>query len=70
VPGQPGEAWRSGTRGLALSGDAGRALDSAADLANLALASEQLGAMGACLAMTAGYAKIRVAFGQPRRWRG
>jgi alkylation response protein AidB-like acyl-CoA dehydrogenase len=54
-----------GARGLPLSGDAGRALDFAADLANLALASEQLGAMGACLAMTAGYAKIRVAFGQP-----
>jgi alkylation response protein AidB-like acyl-CoA dehydrogenase len=54
-----------GTRGLPLSGDAGRALDFAADLANLALAAEQLGAMGAGLAMTAGYAKIRVAFGQP-----
>jgi alkylation response protein AidB-like acyl-CoA dehydrogenase len=54
-----------GTRGLPLSGDAARALDFAADLANLALASEQLGGMGACLAMTAGYAKIRVAFGQP-----
>jgi alkylation response protein AidB-like acyl-CoA dehydrogenase len=54
-----------GTRGRPLSGDAARALDFAADLANLALASEQLGGMGACLAMTAGYAKIRVAFGQP-----
>ena len=54
-----------GARGLPLSGDAGQTLDFAADLANLALAAEQLGAMRACLAMTAGYAKIRVAFGQP-----
>jgi alkylation response protein AidB-like acyl-CoA dehydrogenase len=54
-----------GARGLPLAGDAGHALAFAADLANLALASEQLGGMGACLAMTAGYAKIRVAFGQP-----
>ena len=35
------------------------------DLANLALASEQLGAMAACLAMTTEYAKIRIAFGRP-----
>jgi alkylation response protein AidB-like acyl-CoA dehydrogenase len=54
-----------GTRGRPLGGDAARALDYAAALANLALAAEQLGGMGACLAMTAGYAKIRVAFGQP-----
>jgi alkylation response protein AidB-like acyl-CoA dehydrogenase len=52
-------------RGRPLSGDAAGALDFAANLANLALASEQLGGMGASLAMTAGYAKIRVAFGQP-----
>ncbi len=48
-----------------LAGDAGRALAAAADLANLALAAEQNGAMAACLAMTSEYAKIRVAFGQP-----
>jgi alkylation response protein AidB-like acyl-CoA dehydrogenase len=54
-----------GTPGRPLDGDAGRALDYAAGLANLALAAEQLGGMGACLAMTAGYAKIRMAFGQP-----
>jgi alkylation response protein AidB-like acyl-CoA dehydrogenase len=52
-------------RGRPLSGDAAGALDFATNLANLALASEQLGGMGAILAMTAGYAKIRVAFGQP-----
>jgi alkylation response protein AidB-like acyl-CoA dehydrogenase len=48
-----------------LSGDAASALAAAADLANLALASEQCGAMAACLAMTSDYAKLRVAFGQP-----
>jgi alkylation response protein AidB-like acyl-CoA dehydrogenase len=53
-----------GTPGRALSGDAVSALGFAADLANLALASEQLGGMGACLSMTTEYAKIRVAFGQ------
>ena len=48
-----------------LAGDAGRALAAAADLANLALAAEQNGAMAACLAMTSEYARLRVAFGQP-----
>jgi len=48
-----------------LAGDAGAALAAAQDLANLALASESAGAMKACLDMTAGYARIRVAFGQP-----
>jgi alkylation response protein AidB-like acyl-CoA dehydrogenase len=48
-----------------LAGDAASALAAAADLANLALASEQCGAMAACLAMTTDYAKLRVAFGQP-----
>jgi len=55
----------NGTPGRRLSGDATAALGFAADLANLALAAEQLGCMGACLAMTIEYAKIRVAFGQP-----
>jgi alkylation response protein AidB-like acyl-CoA dehydrogenase len=48
-----------------LAGDAVAALGAAQDLANLALASESAGAMKACLDMTSGYARIRVAFGQP-----
>jgi alkylation response protein AidB-like acyl-CoA dehydrogenase len=48
-----------------LAGDAAVALAAAQDLGNLALASESAGAMRACLEMTSGYAKIRVAFGQP-----
>jgi alkylation response protein AidB-like acyl-CoA dehydrogenase len=48
-----------------LAGDAAAALDFAADLANLAIAAEELGGMAACLAMTAEYAKIRLAFGRP-----
>jgi alkylation response protein AidB-like acyl-CoA dehydrogenase len=54
-----------GTPARLLVGDAAGALAAAADLANLALASEQCGAMAACLAMTSDYAKLRVAFGQP-----
>ncbi len=53
------------TPARALAGDAAAALSAAADLANLALASESAGAMRACLDMTSGYAKVRVAFGQP-----
>jgi alkylation response protein AidB-like acyl-CoA dehydrogenase len=53
------------TPARALAGDAGVALAAADDLANLALAAEQVGAMAACLAMTSEYAKLRVAFGQP-----
>ena len=34
-------------------------------IANLAVASEQLGGMGACLEATTEYAKIRAAFGRP-----
>jgi alkylation response protein AidB-like acyl-CoA dehydrogenase len=48
-----------------LAGDPVAALGAAQDLANLALASESAGAMKACLDMTSGYARIRVAFGQP-----
>jgi alkylation response protein AidB-like acyl-CoA dehydrogenase len=55
----------SATPGRALTGDGAAALAAAADLANLALASESAGAMKACLEMTAAYARIRVAFGQP-----
>jgi len=54
-----------GTPGRRLDGDAGAALAFAADLANLAIASEQLGGMGACLELTTEYAKLRAAFGQP-----
>jgi alkylation response protein AidB-like acyl-CoA dehydrogenase len=54
-----------GAAGRKLGGDAAAALGFAQDLANLALASEQLGAMAACLLMTAEYAKIRIAFGRP-----
>ena len=54
-----------GAPGTRLAGDAAAALGFAADLANLAIASEQLGAMGACLEATTEYAKIRVAFGRP-----
>jgi alkylation response protein AidB-like acyl-CoA dehydrogenase len=54
-----------GTPARQLAGDALAALAAAQDLANLALASESAGAMKACLEMTAGYARIRVAFGQP-----
>jgi alkylation response protein AidB-like acyl-CoA dehydrogenase len=53
------------TPARALAGDAAAALAVAGDLANLALAAEQSGAMAACLAMTTDYAKLRVAFGQP-----
>jgi alkylation response protein AidB-like acyl-CoA dehydrogenase len=54
-----------GARGVRLAGDAAAALGSATDLANLAIASEQLGGMGACLEATTEYAKIRAAFGRP-----
>jgi len=53
------------TPARALAGDAAAALSAAQDLANLALAAESAGGMRACLEMTSGYAKIRVAFGQP-----
>jgi alkylation response protein AidB-like acyl-CoA dehydrogenase len=53
------------TPARALAGNTAAALAAARDLANLALASESAGAMRACLDMTSGYAKIRVAFGQP-----
>jgi alkylation response protein AidB-like acyl-CoA dehydrogenase len=54
-----------GTPGRALAGDAAAALAFAAALADLALASEQLGATKACLEMTTDYAQIRIAFGRP-----
>ena len=48
-----------------LAGDAACAVEAVRDLANLALASEQCGAMARCLAMTTEYARMRYAFGQP-----
>jgi alkylation response protein AidB-like acyl-CoA dehydrogenase len=54
-----------GAPGTRLAGDATAALGFATDLANLAIASEQLGGMGACLGATTEYAKIRAAFGRP-----
>jgi alkylation response protein AidB-like acyl-CoA dehydrogenase len=57
----------SGAAGLSVtplpSTDPSRAF--AAALADLALASEQLGATKACLEMTTDYAQIRIAFGRP-----
>jgi alkylation response protein AidB-like acyl-CoA dehydrogenase len=53
------------TPARALAGDGAAALAAAGDLGNLALASESAGAMRACIEMTSGYARIRVAFGQP-----
>ena len=54
-----------GVAACPLAGDAARALGFAQDLANLALAAEQLGGFGAALEMTVEYAKIRAAFGRP-----
>jgi alkylation response protein AidB-like acyl-CoA dehydrogenase len=54
-----------GTPARPLAGDADAALDRVADLANLAIAAEQSGAMLACLTMTTEYAKVRYTFGQP-----
>lgn len=53
------------TPGRRLAGDAACAGEAVRDLANLALASEQCGAMARCLSMTTEYAKRRYAFGQP-----
>src|ERR1700733_14801428 len=54
-----------GAPGTRLAGDATAALGFAADLANLAIASEQLGGMGACLEAAPEDAKIRAALGRP-----
>ncbi len=55
----------NGTPARRIAGDAAGALAAAQDLGNLSIASESAGAMRACIDMTSGYAKIRVAFGQP-----
>jgi alkylation response protein AidB-like acyl-CoA dehydrogenase len=48
-----------------VAGDCVAVLDHVADLANLAVASEQAGAIRACIDMTASYAKARYSFGNP-----
>ena len=53
------------TPAVRLAGDADEAQERIADLANVALAAEQLGAMAACVVMTSEYAKVRYTFGQP-----
>jgi alkylation response protein AidB-like acyl-CoA dehydrogenase len=53
------------TPAIAVAGDAAHALDRTADLANVAIVAEQVGAMRTCLDMTSEYAKIRYSFGQP-----
>jgi alkylation response protein AidB-like acyl-CoA dehydrogenase len=53
------------TPAVRLAGDAVAALDHVADLANLAVAAEQAGAMRACIDMTASYARTRYSFGNP-----
>ncbi len=53
------------TPGRLLAGDAAAAIEKVADLANLALATEQAAATKACLDMTTEFAKIRYSFGQP-----
>ena len=60
-----GQVSLAGTPARALAGDATAALGFAADVANLALAAEQIGGMRTCLEMTTEYARIRVAFGLP-----
>ena len=55
----------AGAAGRRLSGDAAASLEFAADVANLAIAAEQVGGMQTALEMTIEYAKIRLAFGQP-----
>jgi alkylation response protein AidB-like acyl-CoA dehydrogenase len=53
------------TPAVRVAGDAEAALDHAANLVNLAIAAEQVGAMRACVDLTAGYAKTRYSFGNP-----
>jgi alkylation response protein AidB-like acyl-CoA dehydrogenase len=53
------------TPAVRLAGDAAAALDHVADLASLAISAEQVGAMRACIELTAQYAKTRYSFGQP-----
>ncbi|WP_432842309.1 acyl-CoA dehydrogenase family protein [Dactylosporangium sp. CA-092794] len=54
-----------GCPAVPVAGNAAEILDRVVDIANLALAAEQLGAIKACLTMTVEYAKTRFTFGQP-----
>ncbi|MCX4090943.1 acyl-CoA dehydrogenase family protein [Nocardia sp. alder85J] len=54
-----------GTPVTPLTGDTAAALEQVADLANLAVAAEQVGALRACLDLTTEYARIRFSFGHP-----
>lgn len=53
------------TPAVLIEGDASAALETVADVANLAVAAEQSAAMFQALHMTVDYAKIRYSFGQP-----
>ncbi|WP_153506107.1 acyl-CoA dehydrogenase family protein [Cumulibacter manganitolerans] len=54
-----------GASGRLLAGDAGAVLDRVIDLANVALAAEQSGAITTCIKITTEYANIRYSFGLP-----
>lgn len=54
-----------GAEGTLLAGDADAILDSVIDLANIALAAEQSGAITTCINITTEYANIRYSFGLP-----
>jgi len=53
------------TPAVEVAGDTVAALDRIVDLANVAIASTQSGALEACLTMTTDFAKTRYTFGQP-----
>lgn len=54
-----------GAEGTLLAGDADAILDSVIDVANIALAAEQSGAITTCIKITTEYANIRYSFGLP-----
>ena len=54
-----------GASGQRLAGDSDAILDSVIDLANVALAAEQSGAITTCIKITTEYANIRYSFGLP-----
>ncbi|WP_134324886.1 acyl-CoA dehydrogenase family protein [Cumulibacter soli] len=54
-----------GAEGRKLAGDADAILDRVTDLANVALAAEQSGAITSCINITTEYANIRYSFGLP-----
>ena len=55
----------SDTPSVLVDGDAAAALDTVADLANVAVAAEQVGAMRSINQLTVDYAKLRYSFGLP-----